>query len=442
MTSVAPESDRRLAGAQRAPAAFLVGAIVVATLGVATARGSGTPTTGELTLVQLVAESALVVDGVVTRTESLDEDRLRVHHFRPDQALKGTTAADDLPIVDMRGATSRPALLADGTRAIVLLRPAPPLSYLSQRLPAGTQWVLAGGRDGIIALADDAERRTVEPIVAEAMRIATLTDEAQIRAARRAQAFAALATRHPRLAADALTQLRRLPDVASLTPDELGALERTLATRAVLPATRTGLIRLVGERGWKEALPALRRVEPDSPQILDAILDARAKLGAPADADELEAYLDAKDPAVRAAAIRGLAALDEPAVGEIGRFATSDADTGVRVAAIDALGAAKKPAAIPTLSRTFAEPTREVRQASGRALIAIGGPAASDAFVNLALHGPDADTRKYAALLLVTSTGRDSPPVRRLIAANPSSEVQHVLEHGLEFRHTHRHGAE
>jgi hypothetical protein len=97
---------------------------------------------------------------------------------------------------------------------------------------------------------------------------------------------------------------------------------------------------------------------------------------------------------------------------------------------------------VPTLSRTFGENLREVRQASGRALIAIGGPAASDAFVNIALHGADAEARKYAALLLVVSTGKDSPPVQRVLASNPPGEVRNVIEHGLELRHVHQHGAE
>jgi len=407
-----------------------------------TASTDGVPRSGELTLAQLAAESTLVVDGVVTRTESLDEDRLRVYHLRPERTVKGTSAGDDLPIVEMRGASSRPGLLADGTRAIVLLRPAPPLTYLAQHLPGGAHFALAGGRDGIVPIASDDERRSVEPVVAEAMRISTITDDVEASAARRAHAFVELATRHPRLAADALTQLRRLQDIATLAPEELATFDSVLGARAILPTTRVGLIRLAGERGWKETLPALRTLEPETPQILDALLDARAKLGAPADRTELKAYLGSKDPAVRAAAIRGLAALPEPAVGEIGRLATSDTDVAVRVAAIEALGSARQSSAIPTLSRTFAESKREVRQASGRALLAIGGPAASDAFVNLALHGPDAETRRYAALLLVMSTGRDSPPVQRLMASDPSGEVREVVEHGLRFQHSHQHGAE
>jgi hypothetical protein len=398
-----------------------------------------TPTTGVLSLRELVADSMLVVDGVVTRTESLDDDRLRVYHVLPGRPVKGDAGGTDVAVVEMRSATSRPGLLADGVRALLLLRPTPPLSYLAERVGPGPHFALTGGRDGVVPIANDAERATVDRTLAEGARIATLTDDAEARAARRSLAFAELETGHARLAADALVELRRLFDVTALTADEAAILTRVLRSRAVAATTRASLIQLVGERTWKDALPAIRGADAETPQILQAILAARARLGAPADTKELKAYLDAKDPAVRAAAIRALADRPEPAIGELGRFATADKDIHVRVAAIEALGAAKKPSAVPTLSQTFAEPTREVRQASGRALLAIGGPAASDALLGLALKGADADTRKYAALLLVVSTGRDSPAVQRLMASNPSGEVREVVEHGLKWQHSHQH---
>jgi len=230
--------------------------------------------------------------------------------------------------------------------------------------------------------------------------------------------------------------------VTSLTPKEVSILGQALADRRIGRPARLGLIRLIGDRSWKDALPGLRGADIDAPEVLDAVLVARAKLGAPATKDEIKTYLASKDPIVRSAAVRALANLPEPAIGELGHFATSDKDLAVRVAAIEALGTTKESAAVPTLSRTFAEPGREVRQASGRALLAIGGGAASDAFVNLALHGTDTETRKYAALLLVVSSGKDSPPVQRLLASNPGGEVRQVVEHGLQWQHSHQHEAE
>lgn len=408
----------------------------------APAPSGGAPTTGVLTLRQLAADSTLVVEGVVTRTESLDDDRLRVYHLRADRTSKGTAGGDDVAIVEMRGSTGRPALLDDGARVLVLLRPAPPLSYLAQHLPDGVHYALSGGRDGIVPLASDEEQRLVDATLAEGARITSLADETEAKAARRALAFHELASTYSRLAADALVELRRLDDVAHLTAEEVAAVERTLTAKTVSPVTRAGLAQLAGERGWKEALGALRAAATETPQLFDAILTARARLGAPPDRDELARYLGAKDPAIRAAALRALGAAPDPAIGEIGHFATNDPDVDVRVAAIDALGATRRSAAVPTLSRTLAMPDRAVRQASGRALITIGGPAASDAFVDLALHGTDEETRAYAALLLVVSSGRDSPAVQGLLAQNPSGEVRDVIEHGLRWQHSHRQDAE
>jgi hypothetical protein len=74
--------------------------------------------------------------------------------------------------------------------------------------------------------------------------------------------------------------------------------------------------------------------------------------------------------------------------------------------------------------------------------MAVGGAAASDAFANLALHGSDVNAKTYAMLLLVLTTGKDSPAVRRVLASDPSPEVVDVAKHGLQWQHSHQHGNE
>src|SRR5206468_1328284 len=129
-----------------------------------------------------------VVEGSVVRTESLDEDRLRVHHLRADETLKGTASAEVL-VVEIRGTSQRPALLSAGTPVVVLLRPAPVLSYLAKLLPEGAQYTVAGERDGVIPIASDAERAVVIAALTESLRLATLTDETAVASGRRALAF-------------------------------------------------------------------------------------------------------------------------------------------------------------------------------------------------------------------------------------------------------------
>ena len=122
---------------------------------------------------------------------------------------------------------------------------------------------------------------------------------------------------------------------------------------------------------------------------------------------------------------------------DLGKAATTDPDAAVRGAAIDALGTTGSADALPILSGTFASHERDLQQRSARAIIAIGGPAADDALVELALRGDRTETRTYATIVLLASRGADSAAVRRLVAAKPGPEVLHVIEHGLEMGHRH-----
>jgi HEAT repeat protein len=172
--------------------------------------------------------------------------------------------------------------------------------------------------------------------------------------------------------------------------------------------------------------------DTDTPAVLEALLAARADLGL-ASREQLAPQLTAKDPAVRAAAVRALARLDQPGtIAEVGQYATSDPDVGVRQAAIEALGATKRAEAVPILRKTFDAPETVILQHSAQAMLEIGGPAVDDALVDLALHGGSPQIRRYATMLLVIQHGRDAEPVRRIERSNPGPEVRDFLEHGLQ----------
>jgi hypothetical protein len=396
--------------------------------------GSGVVhTTGVRPLRLLAAEASAVLVGDVTRTESYDEDRLRVHRIRVQRVLRGRLDEVEAGVLDIRGALQRPPLLTDGERVVLLVRPAPTLTYLTQHLPAGRYFSPVSGRDGIVAVGSEAELEALEAAIASGA-------AARTRAARRRLAFAALGGGNARLAADGLLELRGLEDLAPLAREEREVVGRVLRDARVPALTRIGLLELLGEREARDALPQVVAAAADTPAVLDAVLAARARLGAPADRDALGPYLAANDPAVRAAALRALALLDDPAaLEEVGQRATTDPDSGVRVAAIEALGQSKRPGAVPVLSKTFGTSEREVKQASARAMMAIGGPAVENALVELALKGDTSETKTYAALILLLMHGRDHPAVHRLEASNPSPEVVELLEHGFEFRHSHVH---
>src|SRR5205814_7077419 len=117
----------------------------------------------------------------------------------------------------------------------------------------------------------------------------------------------------PRLLLDAVLELDGVPDIGSLADDERAALARILGDVRVPPDVRTHLIELLAARQIRDALPALATAEADTPEVLGALLTARTRLGAPPTRADLGGYLASLVPGIRAAAVRALGRLDDPA---------------------------------------------------------------------------------------------------------------------------------
>jgi HEAT repeat protein len=395
------------------------------------------PTTsgGARPLRTIAADAAVVALVSTLGTEQLDGDRLLVHRLRVERVLRGDLDATEIGLIELRGASRRPPLLAEGQRAIVLLAPRPRLTYLDQHVPpAGTYFAAAAGHEGVLPVRNRAEIDAIADALGRGAAIAAESDADAARAARRRLAFFELGSGSPRLATDALAELRALDELDRLSAEESAAIARTLTDTDVPPATRAGLMRLLGERRPTGALAALAGAATDTPVLLEALLEARTRLDAPPTPRVLRRHLASKDPAVRAAAVHALGATSDPAVvTTLEQRAVSDDDQSVRAAAIEALGMVGRAEAIPVLSQTFSTDERELRQKSGQAILRIGGPAAADALVDLALHGDSSDTQAYAALLLIATRGPDDPAVRRIAEGEPGPAVRQLLEHGLEF---------
>ena len=413
----------------------MLAAVAGALLALVTSAWSVPPvTSGERPLRVLAGDAKAIVLADVARTEPYDEDRLQVHRLHVIRVIRGSIDVPEPGVVEIRGGSERPPLLTAGERVVVLLRPAPRLSYLRQHLEAADYFEPVGERDGVVPVASEAEVNAVEGALAAGRTAAGLTGDA-VRPAIRKLAFGELAGPSPRLAADALAELRQLPELAPLAPDEVEALGRALRDRRVEPGVRVGLIQLVARHKAREALPALATAESERPEVLEALLSARAELGAVSGPAQLAAELGSQDPAVRAAAVRALARLKDPsALAEVGRYATSDADLSVRLAAVEALGESKQEAAVPYLARTFESQETKLMQRSARALLDIDGPAVDDALVDLSLKGGTPQVRRYAAFLVLAAHGADSPAVRRIKASNPPPEVQRLFDEGLKVK--------
>jgi len=400
-----------------------------------------TPTrvTGGKTLRELVPQSTAVVLGFVSRTEGYDGDKLRLHRVRVSRGLRGDVTEPEIAVVEVRGASERPELVHEGMHVILLVRPTGPMSYLDEHLPPGTYWTTVGERDGVVLASSDAEVDTIATIVGRAAEASVLSGADAV-AARRTLAFDEIRSRNARLVADGVLELERLPELDALDQAELDALGAALRDTTLPPRIRVGLVGLIAEHGLDEALPALLSAAVDHPELLAAVLDTRARLGAPAPGDELRAHLQSDDPEIRAAALSALGAAGDPAaIPELARFALGDQNGEVRAAAVQALGRTRSPKALPTLALTFAETDRELKQRSAQALLAIEGPEADNTLVELALRGTSPEVRRHAALLLMVSRGPDHQAVRQLAAQNQDPQVRALLDEGLRFHHQHDH---
>ena len=396
-------------------------------------------TTGRVPLRRLAPRAELIVSGHVRWSEPFDDDKLLVHHVGVDETLRGTAVAT-VAVVEIRGTSQRPRLLREETRAVLLLSPAPPLSYLREQLPDGRYHAPIGGRDGIIPIDDATQAELVAGILQEAVAAGELPQGEERSTALRALAFAELRSGNRRLVADALTELRARRTPMLLTSEEIVTLSGTLRDTRIAPSVRIGLIRMLAAGNWAGAAAALEGAEVDTPEVLHAVLAARSALGIPADRAEIRRLLASDDPAVRAAAVEALADLDEPGVmAELAQYATGDEETAVRMAAIEALGNSDDQQAVPVLGQTFSSNDRAIRQASARALLALGEKA-DTALVDLARTGNTSETRRYAALVLLVARGREHASVQRLLATDGLDPgVVRVLEDGLQFRGDHRH---
>jgi HEAT repeat protein len=380
-----------------------------------------------------------VVLGRVSRTDTYDEDKLLVYRVNVERVLRGTGLGPAVSIVDIRAGLARPPLLADGQRAVVILEPAPSISYLAQQLPGESAlFQLADGRDGVVPVTDESQVGAVVAALDAADRVRDAGDAETRAQLQRALAFQLMASDQPRLVADGLIELRRLPAGLELTSEEISTLGRILRDTAIPVPSRIGLIRLLGQRRWSGATAALQSVEVDKPDVLAALLAARADLGTPATRRDLAPYLASKDPAVQAAAVAALARSTDPGtLDELGRFAVADGNPTVRESAIVALGESKRPEAVRYLRQTFASPDTSLMQASGRALLELNEADGTKAFTDLALNGDSVAVRRYAAALLVTTRGRDNPAVQQLLARTSDPQVREVLEGHLKLGHTH-----
>jgi HEAT repeat protein len=261
------------------------------------------------------------------------------------------------------------------------------------------------------------------------------SDAAKRASSRRALAFDLLAARDAVLVADGVSSIAEQSDLATtLTADEQKRMEEALARGDLPVKVRLALIRMIGDKGLTQLVPALQRLT--APEIVGAAWEALSKLENAPSRESIEEKLASPEPRVRSAAVQQLLRQEKAAAApQAIKIATSDPDLGVRVAATEAFGEIAPADAVPALETIYRQPTWETRQAVARTLRQFPGRTAVEAFERMAFTAP-ADGQRYAVVLLRLSVDNlQDELLQRVIKTHPDPEVRKLAEQGIEAGH-------
>ena len=413
--------------------------LVVLTLAVGgAALGGAAPRLSER-----LSASDLVVEGRVARVQSRDHDRVRVAELAVDRVLKGE---DRLPalgktieVVEMRDRPSSPPLFRAGDHVVAFLSRQSRNSYLDETLGPGRRWGVSVARVGVLADPDAQVAREAADLVETRVSWSRAAGEPDAEPPdRRAWAFDALTAQHSGLVEEGAAML---PEVVGrnepLAPDEETGLVRAVQ-RTDLPARiRAALFSAVARAELTSLVPALAAASVSRPEALEAVWDARARLGAPPAPSELDAALRREDPAVREVGATGYARYyPAEAADVLGRALAAEAEPRVRVTMLEALGPVEGRASTETLETFFAEDGELlVRQAAGRVLFERGGEAASASLGRLVYAAAPEGQRHAVALLLALDRPEDEPLLEKIRESHPDEKARELARHGFADGH-------
>ncbi len=374
----------------------------------------------------LTAQAPLIVIGTVRGGEDFAQGAFSLHTLDVIETLKGS-ARGKLKLVEDRKSSLH--IYHDGQRVLVFLDQAPTHSLYRKHLPPGAYFAAVGGKEGVMELearADPVARALVEAYLAG--------DE---EAARDPQLLRAeLRSSQPRLAADAVSQLRGRSGLAqSLTKQDLKAVNSCLRDPLVGDKTRARLMRLLGEREVKAALPLLRALDPVAGELIAARARALTQLGEPPAAAQLEAYLRHPDPELRRFALEQLSrSSKKKAIRQLEAVALTDGDKNVRVAAVEALGASGRPEVTEVLVQVFNSRDSDLRRASARAFHKLGGPATQQALGDLVFDGERYEVQAHALVLLFSmGATKQDPMIERIRRQHPDKRIRRIIDEGIDF---------
>jgi hypothetical protein len=403
----------------------------LAALALCTAPGAAAAETPAPRLRALLGSARLVVSGQASGATSYDDDRVAVITFTADQALKGSLPGIPpiaVSIVELHEGPAR-APLTTGMRGIIFLRPVRRTSYLAKTIPPGSYYEQLPEYGSFVAAASKAEADRQYEIVARLL--AAARGEALGAAQLRKLTMDLLGAENPLLVEDAAAGLAGFKSQRELSDAELGTIRRAVTRVDVPERVRIALIQAIADAGLTEAVPVLQSIAAP-PAVAEAAWQALDRLGSPVPDKDLDARLADQDPSIRAATVRELLHRDgSAAVSRVAPVAVQDPDPSVRRAAVDALGALGTPEALPPLERVFADSSGELQQATGRAILAVGGAPAIDAFGRLAFVGPITSQRYAVVLLMVIDDPQKAEVLQRIASTHEDPQIRDLIEHGF-----------
>jgi HEAT repeat protein len=389
----------------------------------------------------LVPRAPLVVAARVTAVEAFDAGRVAVATLGVTATPKGEPPTGPVRVVEMRDLPSVPTLLDKGMLVVAFLEPLRGNSYLTRTLPRAEYRQLVAGRIGRIVAATPAESEEIVGVLDRILEASRVPEPDPVRraAATRALVFDEVGARSGALVEDGAAGLQSIPELAaSLSADEQQRLEAAIGRTDLSPQARAALVRAIGANGLRQLVPALQGLKSPAAPVVAARFEALERLGVPPTVDDVEPYLDSKDPAVRTAATRAL--VETPGsegLARAGRVALADPDPAVRRATAEALGESRRAEALPALERVFRQAPTDLQQVAGRGIYQVGGPAAAEVLVRLAFEAPPESQRLAVVLLLALQGKRDDPLVQRIATTHPDAELRRLVEHGVELPHSH-----
>lgn len=359
----------------------------------------------------------------VVATSPRDGGRILVHTIEFDRVVAGRDPGDfDAILVEVAGPASRALFPHVGVRAVALLSILNGSPYLRSQVGERYAFEAVGGHDGVFVVEHDEAACEVINIV-EGAKEATKALEV------RGVAFAQLRSSVPRLVENGALELANNGPIGTCSLLEQSTIAATLANAELSEQTRGTLMHAVGVSGAPALAAALEQASTETPRLLRAALHARVQIGQPPSPEELDAHLRSTDLRCRAAAVSVLGASHHPRAAALLEQAIGPmAPREVRLAAIDALENLGGGQALELLSRTFEADDRSTTQASARAILAIGGEAADETLLRLALEGNCAETRLHAATVLVTTHPATHAVIERLMSSDVSPEILAMLD--------------